>query len=444
MSVIPASLSRFLRSGVHLFIVKGVLEGRWLTRDRALAYCLISGVFNWGLLPYILLVSHGGYDFHGVPICLDFVSFWTASIQVQCGHVAEVYNEIAHHLAEKVAFHGMTFGNVAFYYPPTWLLFCLPFALASYPVAVGLFEFGSVAVFVAVVRRLLPQRWAWIPILMFPGLVINIVNGQNGLLTGSFLGLAMVLIPTWPFLAGMSLGVLVIKPQLLLAAPVVLLCARQWRVIAGGLCSGLGLIAVSWLTFGPAAWSGFFRVSAIARKTYEMSYVPAWKMQSVFTSVRLLHGSIAMAYVAQITMTLLVLALAGWAVWRRPASSYAEAGRADMAVMIAALPFCSPFLLDYDLACLAFPMAWVLERGLRNGWWSGEKFVLFLIFLYLPAARVFGHAFLLCPTPSIAFLLLLIVVRRAASERWRQARAFLHRNGGRHSTASIAGEGVQA
>lgn len=401
---------------------RAFLQAEWLTPGRALAYCRILGFYGWGLFLSIIVVSHWGADFEGQPICADFVSFWAASRQVLQGHLAEVYDSAKHHLAELSAFPGLSFGNFAFYYPPTFLLLCVPLALLPYRLSVALFLILTATAFVRALRRLLPQRWALLPILAFPGLVIGVANGQNGLLTGSLFGWAMVLLAGHPFLAGLCLGGLVIKPQLLVAAPVVLLCARRWRAIAGGMCSGLGLIAASWLAFGHAGWGGFLHMSHEAQGAFSHGYVQAWKMQSVFAAAHLLHAPAWMAYGAQIMAAVAALSIAGWlaACLRRRSADLGEvtAASGQVAVIIAAMPFCSPFLLDYDLACLAFPMGWLVLQTRRTGWWSGEKFVLFLAYIYLLGARLFAELTHIGPTPLISAALLLVLARRIAPEEW--------------------------
>ncbi|WP_242011920.1 glycosyltransferase family 87 protein [Acetobacter oeni] len=312
----------------------------------------------------------------------------------------------------------MSFGNFAFFYPPTFLLTCTPLALLPYGVSASLWLGTASVAYVSALRRILPWRWALIPILAFPGFVIDFTNGQNGLLTAALLGWSMMLMRQRPFVAGLCLGCLVIKPQLLVAAPVILLCTRQWRTIAGGIVSGGGLIVASWIAFGTVAWSGFFRMGHSARVTFEMGYVSFWKMQSVFTAVRLLHGNVSLAYVLQTTTTVFVFFLVGWLSWRMNLKngngSFAGDCAPEIALMIAALPFCTPFLLDYDLACLAFPMAWLFIQGRSTEWLPGEKIILFLAYIYLLGARLFGMATLVCPTPFIASALLLAIARRMA------------------------------
>ncbi|NHO32566.1 glycosyltransferase family 87 protein [Acetobacter fallax] len=423
---------------VRQFMKAAFMRADWLTPGRARAYCEIFGLFGWATFVLMLLQPYWNAKPDAVPVFGDFVSFWAASHQVLTGHMAEVYDASKHHLAELAAFPGQTFGNFAFFYPPTFLLTCVPMALLPSALAASFWLASAGVAFVRALRRILPQPWATIPILAFPGFVINFTNGQNGILTAALLGWGAVLMRQRPFLAGLCLGCLVIKPQILLAAPVVLLCARQWRVIAGGIVSGMTLIAASWMVFGTVAWTGFFRMSRSARQTFEMGHVPFWKMQSVFTSVRLLHGSISLAYTIQITTTVLVLSCVGWLCFHlnRKKADQSGAGPCapEMMLMIGALPFCTPFLLDYDLGCLAFPMAWVLARALKTEWLPGEKFILFLAYTYLFGARFCGLLIAVCPTPIIASALLLLVIRRVAPDVFASLSSCVTRLFRRHRT----------
>lgn len=406
-----------------------VIRAVWLTPGRARAYSEIFGLFGWVLFLLMLLQPYWNTRQASGPPFGDFISFWAASKQVLTGHLADVYNASKHHLVELAEFPELSFGDVAFFYPPTFLLTCIPLALLPVRLSASVWLAGAGIAFVCAIRRILPQSWALLPIVAFPGAVVDVTNGQNGLLTGALLGWGAVLLPRRPFMAGLCLGCLVIKPQMLVAAPVVLLCARQWRAVAGGMVSGAGLIGASWLAFGSGAWAGFFRMSHSARETFERGYVSFWKMQSVFTSVRLLHGGVVVAYIVQITATVLVLAMVGWACFRvtqRKASLRFQGECApEIILMITALPFCTPFLLDYDLACLAFPVAWLLVQARGSDWLPGEKFILFLAYIYLFGARLMGLMTHICPTPVIASALLLLVMRRVLPDEFAKAGARL-------------------
>lgn len=63
-------------------------------------------------------------------------------------------------------------------------------------------------------------------------------------------------------------------------------------------------------------------------------------------------------------------------------------------------------------------MGWLLLQALRTGWWSGEKFVLFLAYIYLLGARLFAELTHVGPTPFICAALLCVLARRIAPDMW--------------------------
>ena len=295
------------------------------------------------------MTSRGGVDLSGKPLGLDFVSFWTASRFVLEGHPGFVYQPALHRAAQYALFPSLAPGYAAFFYPPTFLLLCTPFALLPYLPSLITWLLAGLAILIAALRRILPQPWAILPMLAFPAVLDNLGHGQNAFVTAACFAWSAVLRRKRPFLAGLCLGLLIIKPHLLIAAPIALLAGRQWRMIAGGLVSGGALIALSWLAFGTPVWLAFLHNSALARATLEQGLVDPWKMQSVFVAVRLAHGSVALGYAMQAAVAIPVLVLLSRCLWRQP-DPVAQGALLPLATML-----CTPFLLDYDFVCLAIP-----------------------------------------------------------------------------------------
>ena len=139
-----------------------------------------------------------------------------------------------------------------FPYPPTALLLMRPFGLLPFPAALIAWSgLGLAAVFVAG-RRIVSLR-AMLVSLATAAVLGVAIGGQVSLFAAALIigGLTA----QRPWVAGVLLGcAAVIKPQSLLAAPVALLAARQYRTIGWAMATGTVLMAFTILLWGADTW----------------------------------------------------------------------------------------------------------------------------------------------------------------------------------------------
>ncbi|MGA3401588.1 MAG: glycosyltransferase family 87 protein [Acetobacteraceae bacterium] len=382
-------------------------DAPWLSEARCTVYARIF--LAVAVLTAVLLValSSHGIDRYGRPLGTDFKSFWAASHLALVGRPASVYDPLTHAAAERAAFGGREVGYAAFFYPPPFLLVCLPLALLPYLAALAAWQIVTGFAWLRVLQVLLGWR-AVVPILAFPAALLNLEHGQNGFLTAALFGMGALALRRRPMLAGVFLGCLVIKPQLLVLVPVLLLLRRDWRTIAVAAATGLILAASSLALFGIATWEGFLRAAPLARATLEQGLVEPGKMQSVFAAVRLLGGGVAAGYAAQGIVAFGVCGALVWVQRRRP----------DVIVM-AMLTACgtlltTPFVLDYDLTLLALPLAWLLSVGRRDGFLPWEKLGLAAGFVLPAVSRMLALGLDAPIAPFVLLALFALLLRRAA------------------------------
>ena len=340
-------------------LVRMVRDCAWLDRGRAVGYkWLLLAITSLGCIGGIEL-STRGLDRNGNPIGSDFVGFYSAS-RLALGGVPSLAYDVSAHWAAQKALFGAPLGYTAFFYPPPALLICLPLALAPYFFSLAAWLAVTGYAFYRVLRGYLPELDP-AAFLAFPAVFINAAHGQNGFLTASLIGGGLLVMDRKPALAGVLFGAMAFKPHLALALPFALIFARRWTTlaIAGG--TAAGFCGLSLLAFGLPTWQGFFADAPFARSALEDNLVGNEKMQSVFAAVRLLHGSLGLAWGAQIAAAL-AACVALWRLQNRRFRTPAEAPAVVCAGLLA-----SPFLLDYDLTQLAIPLAWLLGRGLRGG-----------------------------------------------------------------------------
>lgn len=401
-------IANFLGRKSALRSLVGVLrDAEWLTVGRARAWCRVLAIVTLIVIIGWIVLARNGLDVTGKPLGTDFSSFWTASELALMGRPAAAYDPVQHGAVQQALFPAGQRSYYAFFYPPMFLLVCLPLALLPYLASLTTWLLAGSAALIGCLRRILPQRWAILPMLTSPAFVVNTGHGQNGFLSATCLGGALLLMERRPFLAGLCLGSLSFKPHLLLAAPVMLLAARRWMVIAGAAAATLGLAAASWLILGTGTWAGFLQASSMAKDTLENGLVEPWKMQSAFAAVRLLHGGKLFAYSVQLALASGILILLGRYAARRPG------GAPEVALLAIGGLLCTPFVLDYDLTCLLVPVAWVMADAQRTGWQPWEKFVLLAAYVLPLVSRPLAEAGLPTATAVMGGMLL-VVARRAA------------------------------
>jgi alpha-1,2-mannosyltransferase len=390
-------------------------DAAWLSADRAQAYVRVLAVMLAIVAVGWVVLSRDGVTIAGFPLGSDFVSFWAASGLALDGRPEAAYDPAAHYAVQRTAVPATDESYYAFLYPPVFLLVCLPLAALPYLWSLTIWLGVTGLAYWRCLRALLPQRWAALPILAYPAVLMNAGHGQNGFLSTACFGAAMLALDRRPVLAGLAFGGLVFKPHLAVVVPFALAASGRWRTLIAAALSASALCLLSWLVFGGETWRGFLAQTALARAVLEQDLVGPAKMVSTFAAIRLLGGGVAAAYAAQVAVG---LALCGvlWGIRRaRPA------GLALGALMVAMAVLASPFLLDYDLVLLALPMAWLMASAQRTGFRPWEKTVLFMGFIAPLFIRTISLRLGIPLGPPVLATLLVVVASRALSPSSRSA-----------------------
>jgi hypothetical protein len=165
------------------------------------------------------------------------------------------------------------------------------------------------------------------------------------------------------WLAGFALGLLIFKPQFLVAIPLVLLLAGAWRALAGLAFSATAQLGLTYLYFGSSvmrAYSNMLLRSAIHPVTTELSLSPV-QMHSLHSFWEMLVPWRSGVWALYLLSSLAVIAIAV-AVWK---SSSSLAVRFSALILAAVLV--NPHIYIYDLLGLAIPLLlltdWVLNHG---------------------------------------------------------------------------------
>jgi alpha-1,2-mannosyltransferase len=384
-----------------------VRDAHWLTFERARAYRLILLLVLVVSAAFWLLSSPQGIDPAGKPIGTDFLAFWSASRLALAGDPAAAY-DLARLYAMERASVAQDPGLSSFLYPPPFLLLCLPFGLAPYFLSLAIWLAATGGAWLAMARKWAGKgAGALIALLAFPAIMTNIGHGQNGFLTAALMGSGLLLIDRRPWLSGAVLGLLVVKPQIALALPLLVLAGNRWRVMSGAIASLLAVSLLSLLVLGPGTWTGFIGGSGTGRAIMEAGLVEPGKMVSIFAAVQVLHGGVALGYALQCVAALAASALLIVAC-RKGAPAAAQG-----ALCVTATLLMTPFLFDYDLPVLIAPLAWLYGEAMRRGFLPWEKAILAAAYLLPLYARTLALG-LGIPTAPVVLILLMTAIVRAA------------------------------
>ena len=365
---------------------------------------LVFAILAIGLIFHSNLVSP-----EGVSLGFDFSVFWSASHLALLGHPEEAYQLAKLHSVIHTINPTVKEGSYGWFYPPNYFLIIAPLAYVPYLVAYLLFMSLTLLAYAFVVHRIYVSTEALWCLAGFSGLWDNLVTGQNGFLTAAIAGASLLLMEKRPVMSGVLIGILSIKPQLILLFPVAFVASKAWKtLIAATLTSALS-IAASTVIFGMATLESWVKSIDVAKSLLEFGGTHFWmRVPTIFSFLHLLGVPLQWAYLLHFLVAAMV-AMAIWIIWKRSLDSELR-----NAALIAGSLLISPYILIYDLTWLALPIAWMAKHGVERGWlrWEIETLVLawLLPAMMLLTARIASIQI----APGVLMALLIIILRRAS------------------------------
>jgi alpha-1,2-mannosyltransferase len=379
-----------------------------LNEKRVHLYPRLFFIIYLAIYSYTIFAGSGLLDANGKPIGSDFVQFWAASKMALSGEASEIYNHTRVFLVEE-AVTGK-FYPLPFHYPPIMLLMILPLALLPYLVSLAAWLGVTFVSYLSILRRVVPHPVAKWLILAFPGVFQNFIHGQNGFLSGVFLGGGLILVDRSPLWAGILLGLLSYKPQFLPMIPIALLFGRRWKALAGMAFSSGTLIVISLLAFGPEPWIAFWKNIPVAVKMVETGATPLHQLQTVFGAAILAGLDLPIARILHSTVAVIAAGVMS-RLWLKNAPFFLRASSLALGILL--LP---PHVNSYDMTILALPLAWVGWEGYTRGWLSWEINILALCWI-MPLISVGIAAKMRIQIAPLALMVLMVLVIRRSYAR---------------------------
>lgn len=380
----------------------------WLNRKRVRLYSIFVLVLfllvGISFIRYSNLVEPKEYT----PI-LDFTVFWSASQLALTGQAAEAYDSARlDKVVKSVAPDEGGKPPNGWFYPPTFLLMMLPLGLLSYYQAYLIFILLTLGGYVAVVQRIFRGPDALLCLVAFPGVWVNLLFSQNGFLTAALAGTALINLERRPILAGVFIGILSIKPHLALLFPVALIAISAWRTFFTAVAVAALCLMVSLAALGTDTFMAWWHSMGLARQLLETAGGHGFftAVPSTFGFLRLSGTSVTTAYIGQAVVALVAMAIL-WKIWRSCNSRPLRG-----ASFVTATLLTSPYLLIYDLAWLALPIAWLAKLGIEGGWLRGERELLIVVWMLPILTFQIARILPLQIGPLVLLLLLWMLWRR--------------------------------
>lgn len=311
----------------------------------------------------------------------DFSNYWGGAHILFEGDPLSVFDQNSY-FSQLVALYGENYTWHNWSYPPSFLLFCAPLYFMGYHLAMAVFLFGTLGLFVFAAHRFVLEHapdvaggkspWT-IPVftlLMLAAILCNLRYTQNGFLTSGLLLLGFAYWSRKPVLAGIFLGLLTVKPQLGILVPFLLLLDRNWLAIASATVTALALIAVSSAVLGVQAWLDYVEITLPHQSRImtvfgeDQPYLTM--MLSPFSGMRTLGINGSPAWFVHALFVIPALALGFWTIVKSTDSLSRFAALLIMSFVV------SPYSFNYDAGVLSVACASLGLRYRARATQSGE------------------------------------------------------------------------
>jgi hypothetical protein len=290
----------------------------------------------------------------------DFLNFWMAG-RAAWGPDAARFYDLATYQAEVAKVTGPGYLGQVWSYPPSIMLLAAPFGRLPYLAGLLLWTLiGPVVLHLA----LRPWTRDWrvhVAVLLCPAAVFGLISGQF-----AYLATALILtVLRWrtarPWAAGALLGLLALKPQLGLYFPLMLLAARDWKVIGAAAVSMLCVVGLSIAIWGTAPWLAYLSegLGTQSRVLSDPEVLAGPFMPTVFMNLRSAGLSLDVARIGQGVASLIAAAMIVHRFIRKPAANDWNAN----ALFLAAAVFGTPYMLSYDTLPLTAAMVLAIPLG---------------------------------------------------------------------------------
>lgn len=346
-----------------------------------------------------------------IPKAPDYLAFWAAGRMALDGQALQTY-DLAAHAAVEAEGIGRSVGVLPWLNPPPFLLLVAPLAFVPFMASHYVWVYLCAVLFGSTAYRIIPHRNAFLGVLIFPVVFFCLSVGQTGLLTGALLAFFVIFMDRNPVIAGFFAGMMVIKPQLAVLIPFILIATGRWKCLLSTFLSALSLCAISTLLFGIDIWGVFFKALTDYGTLASTESHFLIRLQSIYGFLVFAGLPTSLALIIQSLFSVLFICGAVY-VWRKPFTIEVKS-----AVFILLSMMITPYIQIYEFPIIAIAGVFMWRRGLQNGFLPYEQLsIVAFASLFLLLFPLFGPFTLNMPVWGIIlFGAGAIIIRRLRVE----------------------------
>ena len=373
-----------------------------LVREKPLA--LAAWLFAFALvyqfasndIRYVL--EHGAWQASpGTLVGRDFVNMFSAGHMMFDRGLPGIYDVNAYQAYQSALFDGRVAGH-NYSYTPVSFFYVWLFALPPYPVAYLLWTGLTAAAFVFAARPYLRGAGlpTWLAVLT-PAALLNVWAGHYGFLFGALWLGAWSLLDSRPRLAGILVGLMIVKPHLAILMPLMLAARGAWRTFFAAAVTVIALIVSSGLLLGWQLWADYVSHTILfqAAMVDQTEQFFLRMMPTAYPAFRLAGLEPAAAWIAQGMCVVCAL----YALLRGMPKDPRLAGLATATATFLVLPYA----FNYDMTIVGIAAVILLHRAPKD---EPVTRIVAALALLLPAFVVFISG-LTVPIGPILLMLLL-------------------------------------
>lgn len=336
------------------------------------------------LLSLLCLVMLTSVQFHNnqISIWFDFQYFHLVGRLTWSGKAGEAYYparfvEILRPLGDD--------GFAPWMYPPPYDLFLAPLSALPLSISFLLFILLGLCAYIFTLRLIAEEYFVSVLLLCFPGMILNTRIGQNGFLTGTLIGWSAVLLLRNRPVAGIPLGLTIIKPHLALAAAFYMIFDRRWKSVALAFAASASLVLFATVVLGSGIWLDYghgLEQAAMVLNDTEMLAC----MLSLYSSLVTAGIAPQVAYVAQGCFSILLIFSIFAAVRIFPRKQ-------ALGISLACSLIINPYAMAYDIPVLGVSLG-LLFPDIASLATINEKFVFYSVIFFASASDLIRVAIL--------------------------------------------------